>query len=251
MSSRTLFTQACIAARIGPTLLLSLLAAHPARAQVAPADSVYLVTTTQALLDAITSGDSTVWASHLAPNWFISDEEGQHITRQAFLAELRPLPAGQQGKIAVANVHLGGSPGVAVVSYDADEEHLFHGQLLLTRFHSTDTYVRAGDRWMQIAAQITALPRAIEGQSVPRAILKDYVGTYQLTAEIQLSIAVSDSGLSIERPGRPAQPLHALDDRLFIRHGVRGFWVFERDSTGTVTELVNWRDNNPVVWRRH
>jgi hypothetical protein len=65
-----------------------------------------------------------------------------------------------------------------------------------------------------------------------------------------MAIAAGDSGLTIERQGRPAQRLYALDDRLFIRHGVRGFWVFERDSTGTVTELVNWRDNNPVVWRR-
>jgi hypothetical protein len=38
----------------------------------------------------------------------------------------------------------------------------------------------------------------------------------------------------------------ALDDRSFIRHRVRGFWVFERDSAGA----VNWRDNNAVVWRR-
>jgi len=41
-----------------------------------------------------------------------------------------------------------------------------------------------------------------------------------------------------------------LDDRLFIRHGVRGFWVFERDPAGAVTRLVNWRDNNAVVWHR-
>jgi hypothetical protein len=52
------------------------------------------------------------------------------------------------------------------------------------------------------------------------------------------------------RQGGSGQRLHALDDELFVRHGVRGFWLFERDSTGKVTRLVNWRDNNPVAWRR-
>jgi hypothetical protein len=61
---------------------------------------------------------------------------------------------------------------------------------------------------------------------------------------------VTDSGLVLVRAGRGPQALYALDDRLFIRHGVRGFWVFERDSTGAVKDLVNWRDNNAVVWRR-
>jgi hypothetical protein len=55
---------------------------------------------------------------------------------------------------------------------------------------------------------------------------------------------VTDSGLVLVRAGREPQALYALDDRLFIRHGVRGFWVFERDSTGAVKDLVNWRDNN-------
>jgi hypothetical protein len=52
------------------------------------------------------------------------------------------------------------------------------------------------------------------------------------------------------RQGGSSKRLHALDDRLFVRHGVRGFWLFERDSTGRVTRLVIWRDNNPVAWRR-
>ena len=36
---------------------------------------------------------------------------------------LHGLPAGQSGKLTVANVHLVGAPGTAVVSYDAEEEH--------------------------------------------------------------------------------------------------------------------------------
>ena len=71
-----------------------------------------------------------------------------------------------------------------------------------------------------------------------------------MTPDITLRIVVSDAGLSMVRGSRDAERLYALDDRIFIRHGVRGFWVFEQDGSGRVVELVNWRDNNAVRWHR-
>lgn len=228
----------------------ALLLARPAAAQVAPADSAWLVRTTQALLDAVTSGDSAVWAPLLAPDWTLSDEEGRVLGRKEFLAGLRPLPAGQSGSLRVARQHLAGRPGVMVMSYDADEVHDYHGQRLHTRFRVTDTWVRRGRGWQQLASQATALPWPVAGRRVPEGLAREYVGTYALTPDLRLEVTAGDSGLALGRPGRPADPLHALDERIFVRHGVRGFWVFERDSAGKVVELVNWRDNNPVIWRR-
>jgi hypothetical protein len=118
------------------TLLPGLLLAagtRPAVAQLAARDSAYLATTTQALLDAITAGDSTVWARHLAPAWVLADEEGRLITRSTFLAGLHPLPPGQQGKLTLTRRHLTGGPAVAVISYDADEEHHYYGHVLPPR----------------------------------------------------------------------------------------------------------------------
>jgi Domain of unknown function (DUF4440) len=219
-------------------------------AQVPPKDSAYLVATTQALLDAVTAGDSTVWAPNLAPEWFLTDEEGQHTTREAFLARLRPLPPGQQGRLQLTRWHLTGGSDVAVMSYDASEEHDFYGQRLTTRFHVTDMYVRRNGRWLQLASQVTALPTPISGKALDLRRAREYSGAYELTPEIRLTVTAGDSGLGLESAGRPPQRLFALDDRIFIRHGLRGFWVFERDSTGMVAALVNWRDNNAVVWRR-
>ncbi len=233
-----------------PLLLAFACVTTTAAAQVARGDSAYLVTTTQALLDAVTSGDTAVWAPVLAPDWLLSDEEGAAIGRKEFLAGLHGLPAGQSGKLTVRNWHLTGRPGVIVMTYDADEEHHYYGQLLLTVFHQTDTWIKAGGHWLQLASQATALPHPIAGRPVAAALSAEYTGSYALTPEIKLTIAADDSGLVINRTGRPGQRLYALDDRLFIRHGVRGFWVFERDSAGKVAELVNWRDNNRVTWRR-
>lgn len=224
--------------------------AAPVAAQVPPADSAWLVATTQSLLDAVTSGDTAIWAPHLAPNWFQATEEGEIVDRAEFLAGLRGLPPGQKGKLTLTRRRLTGNSAVAVLSYDADEWHDFYGQELRTVFHITDTWIRSGVRWRQLASQATALPRPIAGVPVPLPLAREYAGRYVLTPEIRLTIAATDSGLVMTRQGGSSQRLHALDDRLFVRHGVRGFWLFERDSTGRVTGLVNWRDNNPVAWRR-
>ena len=90
----------------------------------------------------------------------------------------------------------------------------------------------------------------IEGRSIDPRTLRDYVGTYVLTPDISLAILADSAGLRLVRGKAPAERLYALDDRIFIRHGVRGFWVFERGSASAVTRLVTSRDNNAVVWRR-
>src|SRR5262245_59286017 len=233
-------------------IVLVLSGAAPARAaaQVAPADSAALLSITRRLLDAITAGDSGVWARQLAPRWFLTDEEGHHVTRAEFLRDLPPLPAGQSGTLRLAAWHLTGAPGIAVLSYDIDEQHNYYGQQLATRFHTTDTWSKASGSWKLLASQTMALPTPIAGQAVPRAMLNEYAGSYSLTPEIGLHIVASDSGLSLLRGSAPPQRLYALAEGIFIRHGVRGFWLFERDSSGTVFRLVNWRDNNPVLWRR-
>jgi len=239
------------AGRLLATLLVcSITILSRARAQVAAADSAALVAVTRTLLDAITAGDSAVWAPHLAPAWFMTDEEGGHLTRAEFLSELHPLPAGQHGVLRLAKWDVTGTPVVAVLSYDIDEDHDFYGQRLHTRFHETDTWTRSGGSWRVLASQVTALPTPVDGRSIDLRTLRDYVGTYVLAPDISLAILADSTGLRLVRGKAPAERLYALDDRIFIRHGVRGFWVFERGAAGPVTRLVNWRDNNAVVWRR-
>ena len=231
-------------------LLLLGLIAGPAAAQVPAADSAWLLATTQSLLDGVTNGDTAVWSRHLAPDWIQATEEGEVVDRAGFLADLRGLPPGQEGSLTLTRRRLTGDSTVAVLSYDADEWHNFYGQELRTVFHVTDTWVRSDGRWRQLASQVTALPRPIAGRPVPLRVARSYAGRYALTPDIGLRITAGDSGLVMTRQGGSTQRLYALEDRLFVRHGVRGFWLFERDSAGRVARLVNWRDNNAVVWRR-
>lgn len=74
-----------------PALSLAL-ATPAARAQLSRSDSSAIVATTRRLLDAITDGDSSVWAPYLSPSWFLIDEEGRRLTRAEFLRGLALSP---------------------------------------------------------------------------------------------------------------------------------------------------------------
>lgn len=239
-------------ARLVLRIVAGALAAAPLSAQLSARDTAEFLSTTQALLDAITTGDTGVWAPHLAPDWFATDEEGNRLSRGEFLAQMHPLPAGQSGILKVGAWHLVGHGDWAVFTYDIEETHHFYDQTLRTRFHSTDTYARVDGRWWQVATQQTALPTPVDGMAIDPARLADFAGTYALTSSISLSISVRDSALWMASGSRPAQRLYALSDQLFVVHGRRGVWVFERGARGQgkSTALVYWRDNNAVRWRR-
>ena len=224
--------------------------ARPIEAQVTAADSTFFVRVTQQMLDAVTSGDTTVWARYLAPEWVETDEEGRYISRTDQLAAMHPLPAGQHGSLTLDRWKFMAEGGTVVMTYDADEVHDFYGQRLITVFHSTDTWVKRRGRWRQIATQQTALPRPVTGEPTPSAEVAADTGTYVLPPVLRMQVAADDSGLTVARGGAAPQRLYQLTRGIFIRHGMRGFWVFEPGADGRVARLVWWRDNNRVAFDR-
>src|SRR5258705_5400126 len=176
-----------------------LLAPRATAAQSEPRDSAFFLRVTQQMIDAVTSGDTTVWARSWGPEWVEADEEGPYISRTELLAGLHPLPTGQQGTLTLARWHFMGSGTTIVVTYDADEVHDYYGRRLVTTFHSTDTWVRRGRQWWQIATQQTALPRVIAGEPIAREEVVADTGTYLLTPTIRMQVVADDSGFTVGR----------------------------------------------------
>src|SRR5215468_8366158 len=96
-----------------------LLCARPAGSGQTPA--TWFQETEQALMDAVASGDKAVWDRTMAEDCVVTSEEGEVITKPKFLADLRPLPAGLSGGIAVRELTVREDPGFAIVRYLADE----------------------------------------------------------------------------------------------------------------------------------
>jgi len=77
--------------------------------------------TEQALMDAIARGEKATWDRIMDPSCVLTTEEGEILTRGQFLDQLRPMPEGLSGGIAVKELTVQELPAFAVVRYVADE----------------------------------------------------------------------------------------------------------------------------------
>jgi Domain of unknown function (DUF4440) len=103
----------------------------------APLTLGWFQATEQALMDAVASGDKAVWDLVMDAECVVTTEEGQVLLRRQFLDELRPLPAGLSGHIAVEELTLQELPGLVLVRYLADETESVFGQSLVVGYRVT------------------------------------------------------------------------------------------------------------------
>jgi len=205
----------------------------------------------QRLLDAVATGDTVTWAAYLDGDGIFTDEDGNVRDRHRVLAELRPLPPTMTGQICVTDPRASVRGDVAVLSYDALETASLYGQVLHTRYHTSDTYVRRGGRWYLLASETAVLPSEHTAVAVSPATLDDFVGTYLLSPGVEYVVERDGDHLYGRRGAGQREELLPLGpDRFFRRGAPRGDRIFRRDSAGRVDALLDRRDNNDLVWRR-
>jgi len=76
-------------------------------------------------MDAIPTGDTSVWSKYLDKNFFIVTEDGTRYTRKSFLATFQHMPNGYSGWIKVTQPKLEFHDSIAVIAYVSDEHELF------------------------------------------------------------------------------------------------------------------------------
>ena len=127
--------------------------AHPSSLQSA------FQTRTQALFDAITSGEKTLWDRTMDEHCVITTEDGEVQDKTQFLDGLRPLPPGFVGHGTIRGLTVRDLHGAAVVHYFIDETEDIFEQHLKTAYVETDIYQRQGSDWKMVAMQVTVVPR--------------------------------------------------------------------------------------------
>jgi hypothetical protein len=206
---------------------------------------------TQALLDAVTSGDAKVWQRDLDDRAIFTDEGGQLFSKAQMVEQIKPLPAGVSGQLQVIDFKAVVQGSVAVTAYVADEHETFHGHALHCQYRSTDTWIKTGSSWKQISGQTLALrtdPPAIE---LPAKQVAEYCGKYELSPGIQYEIRCTGSTMEGQQTGRPAKPLRVeAPDVLFIPDQPRYRRVFQRDASGHITGFAERREAWDLVWKR-
>jgi hypothetical protein len=246
MKKATLFI--VLAALSGP------LTARADAATQNPRDAVVeqLKRATQELLDAIAPGETMVWQKYLAEGCIYTDEEGNVKTKGDLLRELNPLPKAYIGSIKMGEPRVFFQGNVVVMSHRDREELELYGQKLITWYHSTDTWIKQQDgQWKLAAVQVTAIPNERTPVAVSPSKLDEYVGQYQLAADVVYTITREGNKLFGQRTGRVKEELLALCADTFYRKGVwRGEKVFERDDKGKVIRMLDRRENNDLVWKK-
>jgi hypothetical protein len=206
---------------------------------------------TQALLDAIASGDVKVWERYIDPQILYIDEAGTVETKASLIAQLKPLPAGISGNIVIGRYEVRRFGDTAVVLHVDEESENYFGHELHAQYMSIMTWRLGADGWKMIGAQTYASLQDPPAIALPADQLDDYAGTYQLSDAISYVIRRNGDQLTGQRTGRDPQVLRVeARDVLFVPGQPRSRKIFLRDARGQVTRFADRREARDVVWTR-
>ena len=206
---------------------------------------------TQVLLDAIAPGDVAVWERMLDPAAIQIDENDVVRDKPGMLAELKPLGPGLIGHIEIDDFRAVVSGDVAVVTHEDNETLDYHGQIIRSRFRTTDTWHKTPAGWQILGSQVLAVLQDPPSLALERATLCSYAGRYALTNTIVATIRCSGDQLLVERQGQPERTFVAeLKDVFFEPGQPRTRRIFLRDGRGRVSAFIDRREGRDVRWVR-
>jgi hypothetical protein len=230
---------------------IALFFAVPGQAANDPRLAAELKARTQALLDAVAPGNKAPWAAALDKDLISVNENNEVVTKDELLKQLEPLPPGLNGSIKVTEFQLQRHGDVAVATYIADETLDYHGQILRTKFRTTDTWHRTNAAWTIISSMTLAVLNDPPSVRLPDAKLAEYAARYELTPQIHYVIRAEAGHLFGQRDGGKEAELKAeAPDLFFVAGAPRSRKVFYRDSTGKVIGFGDRREGQDIRWRR-
>jgi hypothetical protein len=216
----------------------------------APDDAV-LRAQTQALMDAVSAGDATIWDRYMDPRAVYVAETGAVDTKATLLPQITPLPKGVSGNIVVDQFRVQRFGDTAVAVWVAKETESYFGHPLTAEYLMTDTWRLASGSWRLVASHVYVKNFDPPAVTLRVEELDDYAGTYRLTDAIAYTIRREASGLVGERSGNKPQPLLVeLRDVLFVAGEPRSRKIFQRDAQGKITGFIDRREGHDVPWTR-
>jgi hypothetical protein len=204
-------------------------------------------TSTQALFDAITSGEKSLWDRTMDADCLITTEDGEVEDKKKFLDDLRPLPKGFVGRGTIRGLTVRDLGGAAVVHYFIDETEDIFEQHLKTAYVETDIYQRKSDAWKMVAMQVTVVPRDMEPIAVDRSGWPKLLGDYHFPGDDKIRYRVFMAGTRLMggRDEKSATELIPLAPLVFYQQGSIHLYVFVQAS-GAVTEVRELHKYNEV-----
>jgi hypothetical protein len=210
-----------------------------------------LVRRTQELFDSVAVGNQAPWKLYFADDAMYFDEKGRAMDKSALVADVAPLPEGYSGSIKLVKAQSRILGRTAILTYDLDESETIYGQQMKARYHGTDTWMFRNGRWQIVAGQMFRYYEDPAPGRVDSARLNDYVGTYELAPGITLAITREADRLYSKRGERAREQLMPEGGDIFFRPGAEGRRIFHRNDSGKVDALIDRRNNEDVIWKKH
>jgi ketosteroid isomerase-like protein len=233
--------------------MIAFLVALFALAAPASADDRALITQhEQQMVNAITDGKPGVWDRYLDPDVIFAEEDDSYKGKAAMLNEIRPLPRGLGGKIAIALLSYHQDGDTAVALFRQIETEYYYGQTIHANYLTNTTWRKRADGWKQIEGQVLAEKIDPPSITLPGADLQKFAGTYKLKdSEPTYTLAVTDGKLMGGRTGRKPSEWNAeTRDVFFIKGDPRIRKIFEYDANGNVTGFIERRESWDIVWEK-
>jgi uncharacterized membrane protein len=206
----------------------------------------------QELADALSLGDVAVWDKYLDPNIIYAEENDTYKGKAESLKEVTPLPKGLSGKIQVALLSYHEDGDVAVALFRQIETEQYFGQTIHANYLTNTTWKKRPNGWKLLAAQVLAEKSDPPAIDLLDSQLEQYVGTYKLKdSDATYVLTVAGRQLVATRGGREPVIWHAEACDVFFSQGdprIRN--IFQRDSAGKVTGLVERREMWDIVWEK-
>jgi hypothetical protein len=216
-----------------------------------PSDEQELKRITAELMDAVAPGEWEVWDRYLDDRAFITDENGNIMSKEELHASFKPLPPGYSGSIEIAKFRAVFHGDTAIVLHEDFERENVLGHPIEAHYRLTDTYIREKDGWRMVASQVFVVPTDPAAASVDPKVYDKYVGVYELTPTVTYTITREANKLFGQRTGRDKQELLPEADSVFFISGEpRSRRVFTSDASGRVIELRDRRDGRDLIWTR-
>jgi hypothetical protein len=236
---------------LGAALTVALVATTTIAGADSAADVRWFQDTEQALMDAIAVGDRRTWDRIMDAGCIVTTEEGEVMAREKFLSDLRPLPPGLSGTIAVRDLTVQEFPAFAIVRFLADERETVFGQQLATKYRITDAFRRSGSTWKMVASHVAVVTIDPPAQPVARDGWPGLVGKYQLAQDgWTFHVVLRDGQLLGGRDPEKLKRLIPLTPYAFALEGSLGEWLFVVGADGKAIKIVNLRKFEPLVWTR-
>jgi hypothetical protein len=209
-----------------------------------------LVRRTQDLFDSVASGNQVPWQKYFADDAMYFDEKGRNMDKAALVADVTPLPSGYSGTIKVVNPHSVISGRTAILSYDEDESEIVFGRELHARYHETDTWLLRKGQWQIVAGQVLRYYEDPAPGTVNPKEFAAYAGTYELAPGNTLVISTDGQQLFRQRGEHPKEQLIPEAPGVYFRKGVEGRVLFPAGPGGNVSELIDRRNNEDLIWKK-